>query len=238
MKVKFLVYCFFMSLSFCVFSQEIPIIQVGEEKIKVKKLFVNTEVVGDIAVTTFDMHFYNPNNRVLEGELSFPLGENQSVTRFALDINGEIRDAVVVEKEKARVAYETTVRNEIDPALLEQTKGNNYKARIYPIPAKGYKRVVLVFQQKLTVNNNAYYYNLPFNFDYKLDAFSFKIDVLNQKGKPVFEEGMLFGFEYDAEKDTYTAVIDRKKQKVAKPVLIKIPLNPNYILEIRHETLS
>ncbi len=208
-------------------SQEIPKIKVGEDEISVQKLKISTSILGDIALTTYDMEFYNPNNRILEGELSFPLGENQSVTRFALDINGSLREAVVVEKEKARVAFESSVRRRIDPALLEQTKGNNYKARIYPIPAKGYKRVVIAFKQKLWINKNSYYYKLPLNFKDKLEAFSFSIEVLNQKNKPIFKKGMKQQFYYNAEEDLYYAKIDKKNKRIAKPILIKIPLNIN-----------
>ena len=206
-------------------SQEIPKIKVGEEEISVQKIKINTSIIGDIALTTYDMEFYNSNDRILEGELSFPLGEGQSVTRFALDINGFLREAVVVEKEKARVAFESTVRRKIDPALLEQTKGNNYKARIYPIPAKGYKRVVVAFKQKLLVNKNSYYYKLPLNFKDKLEEFSFSITVLNQKNKPVFKKGMKQQFSYNADEDLYYAKINKKDKRVSKPILIKIPLN-------------
>lgn len=227
MKTK-LIY-FFITLLFTLntLSQNIPMIKVGEKTIAVKKLKVDVTVLGDIAITTFDMHFYNPNNRVLEGELSFPLEENQSVIRFALDINGNLREAVVVEKERARVAFETTVRTKIDPALLEKTKGNNYKARIYPIPAKGYKRVVLAFQQKLLINNEAYFYKIPFNYQEKLDFFSFKMKVLNQKNKPVFTKGFRNGFQYDINDDAYSVKIESKRKRVTKPVTIKIPINTN-----------
>ena len=102
MKTKLNCILFLLFFATTIFSQEIPIIKVGEKTISVQKLKVNVTVLGDIAITTFDMHFYNPNNRVLEGELSFPLGENQSVIRFALDINGHLREAVVVEKDKAQ----------------------------------------------------------------------------------------------------------------------------------------
>ena len=206
-------------------SQNIPVIKAGEKTIAVKKLKVDVTVIGDIAITTYDMHFYNPNNRVLEGELSFPLEENQSVIRFALGINGNLREAVVVEKEKARVAFETTVRNRIDPALLVKTKGNNYKARIYPIPAKGYKRVVLAFQQKLLINNEAYFYKIPFNYKEKLEYFSFDMKILNQKNKPVFTKGFKNSFKYDANDDTYSVKIESKRATIRKPVTIKIPLN-------------
>jgi hypothetical protein len=209
------------------FSQEIPLIKVGEKTMYIKKIIVSVSVIGDIAITTYDMQFYNPKNRVLEGELSFPLGGNQSVTRFALDLDASLREAVVVEKEKARVAFESTVRNRIDPALLEQTKGNNYKARIYPIPAKGYKRIVVAFQQKLLLNNESYYYKLPFNFKDKLEEFSLSIEVFNQKNKPISKKGMVKEFLYDAEKEMYSTKIEKRKVKVTQPVLIKIPLNVN-----------
>jgi tetratricopeptide (TPR) repeat protein len=227
MKTNLAYFVLFFIFSFPIFSQEIPIIAVGEKKISVKKLKVDVTVLGDIAITTFDMQFYNPNNRVLEGELSFPLEENQSVIRFALEINGNLRDAVVVEKEKARVAFETTVRNNIDPALLEKTKGNNYKARIYPIPAKGYKRVVLSFQQKLLIHNDAYFYKIPFNYKSKLEIFSFKMKVLNQKNKPIITKGFNHNFKYNTSTDSYFVEIESRKTKVAVPLTIKIPLNAN-----------
>lgn len=225
MKTKLIYLLLLFALSS--FSQEIPIIKVGKQIISIKKLNVNVSVVGDIAITTYDMEFYNPKNRVLEGELSFPLGENQSVTRFALDISGNLREAVVVEKEKARVAFESTVRKRIDPALLEQTKGNNYKARIYPIPARGYKRVVVAFQQKLVLSNESYYYKLPFNFKNKLEEFSLSFDIFNQNNKPVFTKGMVKEFLYDSKNERYYARINKRKTSVIKPVLIKIPLNIN-----------
>ncbi len=224
MKSKILIIVL-LQMFFHGIAQEIPVIKIGKEKISVKKIKVEATVIGDIVFTTYDMQFYNPNNRVLEGELVFPLGENQSVNRFALDINGNLREAVVIEKEKARVAFESTVRRQIDPALLEKTKGNTYKARIYPIPAKGYKRVVIGVQQKLLLNNDSYYLKLPFNFKDKLEDFSVSIEVLNQKNKPEVVKGMISKFEYNSKKDAYYAFLNRKKIKVIQPVLVKIPLN-------------
>ena len=49
----------------------------------------------------------------------------------------EIAEGVIVEKVKARQAFEAVVRQNIDPGLVNITKGNEFKTRIYPIPAKG-----------------------------------------------------------------------------------------------------
>ena len=107
--------------------------------IQLSELKVSTIIVGTVAITTMDMLFYNDSTRVLSGDLYFPLNEGQTVSRFALDVNGVLREGVVVEKAKARVAYERMIRRGVDPGLVELTKGNNFKTRIYPIPAKGFK---------------------------------------------------------------------------------------------------
>ena len=69
-----------------------------EKNPTLKILKIDVKVIGNMATTTMDMTFYNDNNRVLEGELIFPLGEGQSVSRFALEVNGVLREAVVVDK--------------------------------------------------------------------------------------------------------------------------------------------
>lgn len=205
------------------FGQKIPELTTKEKNVVLKKLNIEVEIINNIAVTTYDMQFYNPNKRILEGELVFPLQQNQSVTRFALDINGSLREAVVVEKEKARVAFESTVRQRIDPALLEKTKGNNYKTRVYPIPAKGYKRVVLVYQEELPIQTNNYGYRLPLHFKKKLDDFALSIKILNIKDEPIVKSEFIKGFTFDKTTKTYYLKFSKKKFKSANEIFVKIP---------------
>ena len=175
---KLILFCFLMfQASLTLFSQNSPEIKVGNKKLDIAKLNVDMKIAGNLATTTFELFFYNPNDERLEGELSFPLGEGREVSRFALDINGKLREAVIVEKEKARVAFESTVRRRIDPALLEKTQGNNYKARIFPIEAKSYKRVVLAYDEELILNKGELFYQLPLEYDVKLENFNLKISV-------------------------------------------------------------
>src|SRR5664280_1437241 len=65
-----------------------------QNPIRLDILKVDIKVVGQIAVTTFDMTFFNNNPRILQGEFNFPLAEGQTVTRFALDIGGSLREGV------------------------------------------------------------------------------------------------------------------------------------------------
>lgn len=218
---------FYLILTFAcihlVRAQESPILKTENATLGLKQLNIKVEVVGNIATTTYDMLFYNPYRRVLEGELSFPLGQNQNVSRFALDINGTLRESVVVEKETGRVAFENTIRQRIDPALLEQTKGNNYKARIYPIPARGTKRLVLAYEQELILNNNAHFYQLPLNFKDKLEVFNLEIIVYEQPAKPVITEGGFGDFKFDSWKRSYIARTSRKEFIPDTSLRIRIP---------------
>ena len=106
---KKLLLAFFMILSILLSGKTADSIRLeiknpGEKEIVLDAMSVSVEITGDISTTTYDMTFHNPNNRILEGEFSFPLQDGQKVTRYALDVNGKLREGVVVEKEKARKA--------------------------------------------------------------------------------------------------------------------------------------
>ncbi|HMV35929.1 MAG TPA: hypothetical protein PKD60_08555, partial [Turneriella sp.] len=49
----------------------------------------------------------------------------------------------------ARRAYEDFLHRRQDPALLEQSGGNEFTARVFPIPAKGMKELVLSYSHEL-----------------------------------------------------------------------------------------
>jgi len=208
-------------------SQESPVLKIGNKQLGLSSLNIQVDIVGNIATTTYDMLFYNPTNSVLEGELSFPLGEGHNVSRFALDVNGKLREAVVVEKELGRIAFENVVRRGVDPALLEKGSGNNYKARIYPIPANGYKRVLLAYEQELIFSDNAHTYILPLDFKNKLDIFKLQISVFDQKYKPILGKNGISGLEFSSWNKNYTTEIEKKNYVANKQLSIKIPLLVN-----------
>lgn len=217
--LKFILFFFTIS----VFTQEIPTIKVGKDRLGITSLDIKVDVVGNIATTTYDMLFFNPTNSVLEGELAFPLGEGQRVSRLALEVNGKLREAVVVEKEKGRVAFEAVVRRGVDPVLLEKGTGNNYKARIYPIPAKGHKRVILAYEQELILSDEFHYFNLPLGFRKNLDHFVLEMNVFDQKLKPLMENGNIDNFQFVELYNNYYAKVEKKNYTPRESLTIKIP---------------
>ena len=77
--------------------------------------------------------FTNPNGRVFEGELEFPVPEGATVCGYQLEVNGSMVPGVVVVKEEARVAFDNEKRKGVDPGIVEHVKGNIWKTRIYPL---------------------------------------------------------------------------------------------------------
>jgi hypothetical protein len=87
-----------LPLLFAVFfvQAQMPVLKVqqaetSEQKnaVKLKKLAIDVQITGNIATTVMTMTFHNNSNRILEGELTFPMPEGVSISRYALDINGK-----------------------------------------------------------------------------------------------------------------------------------------------------
>ena len=183
--------CFFVLFLYSqspIFAQQMPalIIKNGAvatggkvPTLQIDKLQIQVEVTANIAQTTMEMTFYNDTYQVLEGELFFPLAEGQNISRFAMEIDGHLREGVVVEKNKGRKIFEDIVRRGIDPALLEYTKGNAFRARIYPINPKSYKRIVVAYKEILDLTPQGFQYHLPLKYSSPLRKFLVRVAAEN-----------------------------------------------------------
>ncbi|MDF1710785.1 MAG: VIT domain-containing protein [Akkermansiaceae bacterium] len=115
----------------------------------------------DLAKTTITVTFLNPSKRAIEGEFAMPLPPGATVSGYALDVNGRMRESSVVEKERARFAYESIKRQMIDPGFVEREEGNVYRTKIFPIPAEGTKAVRLSYCEIINPKEGHYDYHLP-----------------------------------------------------------------------------
>lgn len=115
----------------------------AEQPVRLESLSIAVEQLAGLAAARIEMRFRNPNARVLEGRLRFPLAEGETVTGFALDVDGELRDAVPVAKARAEQVFEDITRQRVDPGLLQYVEGNRHELRIYPLPPGGTRTVVL-----------------------------------------------------------------------------------------------
>lgn len=163
-----------------------PILQVAgaEVPVRLTEARIDSRVVAGLGETTIELTFHNPNARVLEGQLEFPLAYGQQVAGFALDINGELRDAVPVPKAQGRQVFEAIERRQVDPGLLEQTAGNQFRLRIYPIPARGERRLRLVLRDSLPLVPQGLHWSLPVSFARQAEQLTLRLET-SGTGKPV-----------------------------------------------------
>jgi len=133
------------------------------EALPVKYHHVKVEITNQVATTHIDQVFLNPHDRDLEGTYIFPLPEEAAISDFALYMDGQRVSGDVLEKEKARRIYEDIVRRMKDPGLLEYIGRNMFQARIYPIPARGERRIELTYHQTLKYDAGVVQYVYPLN---------------------------------------------------------------------------
>ena len=114
-------------------------------------------VVRDpVAFTELHLTFSNPEARTIEGQFRITLPEGAKLSRFAMKVGDELQEGEVVEKQRARRAYEDFLHRRQDPALLEQAAGNEFSARVFPIPASGTKELVISYSQELPTIGEPY----------------------------------------------------------------------------------
>ena len=203
--------------------------QYNANPMQLQELSMDILVMGQTAVTTMEMTFYNPNDRVMEGEFEFPLSNGQEVSRFALDIDGKLREGVVVDKALGRQAFEDIARRNVDPGLLEKTEGNNFRARVYPMPAQGVRRILIAFEQELSQRDGRDFYFLPIASGVKLKHFKLRTEVVSRRVKADIENTLQLNFGQsrnsyisEVKKDNYTLDknIGLTFPKIDKPQLL------------------
>ncbi|MCA9668304.1 MAG: AgmX/PglI C-terminal domain-containing protein [Myxococcales bacterium] len=111
---------------------------------------------GPLALTELVLSFENPKARIIEGRFEITLPPGASISRFAMRIAGKWQEAEVVERQRARQVYEDFLHRRQDPALLEKKAGNRFRARVFPIPARGVKHIKVTYSQQLVGAETAY----------------------------------------------------------------------------------
>jgi len=107
--------------------------------------------------------FHNPNSVALEGTYLFPLPEGAVVSNFRLLIDKEPVEGKMLSVEEARRIYESYVRRNVDPAILEYVGRNAFQARVFPVPPGGERRIYLGYSQAAEFQNGIYKLVYPLN---------------------------------------------------------------------------
>ena len=143
---------------------------------------VTVRVQQNLARTEITETFLNPTRHTLEGIYRFPIPPDARISRLALYVDGRLEEGTVVERGRANKIWRGVIRQATprvlrkkkeeyiwvpgpwkDPALLQWRQGNQFELRIYPIPARGKRTVVLSYTENLapTARGRRYVYPLP-----------------------------------------------------------------------------
>lgn len=172
----------------------------SEEKdhaVRLARHAVKIRIAGSVARTEIDEEFRNDTDDELEGIYRFPLPPGAQIERLALEVDGNLVDGEFVDRTKAQAIWRGAIhhaapktpkpREEIvwvpgpwhDPALLEWQRGGRFELRIFPIPKRGARRVVLAYTETLAPSSGLrrYVYPLPEPTSSGLAIESFTVDA-------------------------------------------------------------
>jgi tetratricopeptide (TPR) repeat protein len=170
-----------------------------------KSLDIKINVIGNIASTRYTIDVMNDSYRDLEGVLTFPWPAGRSVSYYALDINGKMREAVPMERARGTEVFEAIKRRRVDPGLLEWVDDDTFRSRVFPIQAHGGKRrIVIGYEEELTLENDSLRYRLPSIYTGPLGRFSVKAVVLKDDLKSIVHDSV-GGLHFDKTSENYVA---------------------------------
>lgn len=138
------------------------------QPIELRSMTVTTDIRDQVAQTTVEQVFFNPNSHVVEGTYLFPLPAHAVIEEFTLWINGKPTPAELLDAKKAQQIYEGIVRRMKDPALLQYAGGGLLKARVYPIDPRAEKRLKIVTRETLTSDFGTVAYRLALGMPHEI----------------------------------------------------------------------
>ncbi|MBS2016916.1 MAG: FecR domain-containing protein [Deltaproteobacteria bacterium] len=168
-----------------------------DQAVRLAKHSVKIRIAGNVARTEVDEEFFNDTNDVLEGIYRFPLPHGAQIERLALEVDGKLVDGEFIDKAKAAAIWRGAIQNaapraprpreEIvwvpgpwhDPALLEWARGGRFELKIFPIPKKGSRRVVIAYTEAIApvAGVRRYTYPLPQGSSSKITIDQFTVDA-------------------------------------------------------------
>lgn len=170
----------------------------GKVALDLSAVSIRVTVRGHLARTVYELTYRNSLDRETGGEFTFPLPPDSEVSDLGLWIDGRLRHGVAVERVLARTAYDEVVHRGVDPALAEWTSGRSFSLNIYPIPAKGEKKVLIAYDQELKTED----YALDVSYRGTVASFDVKID---SDGAAVSEQNGAIRIARDPRQTAFTA---------------------------------
>lgn len=167
---------------------------------------VRVRIAGAMARTEIDEVFENTSDDVLEGIYRFPIPTDAKIERLALEVDGKMEEGAFVDRDRAAAIWRGAIVNAApqmrpqikddivwvpgpwrDPALLEWQRGGRFELKIFPIPKRGQRRIVLAYTESVRPVGGVRHYSYPLPVDpggtTKIRHFDVDIEVRGQDPK-------------------------------------------------------
>ncbi|HEY1537629.1 MAG TPA: VIT domain-containing protein, partial [Polyangiaceae bacterium] len=145
---------------------------------------VRVRIAGAMARTEIDEVFENSSDDVLEGIYRFPIPTGAKIERLALEVDGKLEEGAFVDRDRAAAIWRGAivhaapssrpqVKDDIvwvpgpwrDPALLEWQRGGRFELKIFPIPKRGQRRIVLAYTEAVRPVGGVRHFTYPLPVD-------------------------------------------------------------------------
>jgi hypothetical protein len=171
-----------------------------DRAVRLAKHSVKVRISSAVARTEVDETFTNDTDEELEGIFRFPLPPRAQIEGLALEVDGKLVEGAFVERDRGAAIWRGVIQNaaptaprpreEIiwvpgpwrDPALLEWQRGGRFELRIFPIPKRGSRRIVLSYTEVVEPAGKLRRFTYPLAHDAagttRIDAFDLDVQVL------------------------------------------------------------
>jgi Ca-activated chloride channel family protein len=133
--------------------------------VRVSLYRVEVTIVDQIATTHVEQVFANDGPVPAEGTYLFPIPEQAAIDEFNMIVDGQKVEGQIMGKQEARAIYDSIVRRQRDPALLEYVGHDLFQARVFPIPPGGQRTIELTYSQVLPMDGSLIHYHYPLRFN-------------------------------------------------------------------------
>jgi DNA-directed RNA polymerase specialized sigma24 family protein/tetratricopeptide (TPR) repeat protein len=191
-----------------------------EQPLRLAKHKVTVRILGPVARTEIDESFQNDGADILEGIYRFPLPADAQLERLALEVDGVLQEGAFVERDRAAAIWRGVIHHATptapkpkeemvwvpgpwrDPALLEWQRGSRFELRIFPIPPRQARRVIVAYTQNISPQGDArrYIYPLPHAANRNSEIGQFELDVRVTGAQPAAPV-LVRGYELDSRRD-------------------------------------
>ena len=215
-----------LPLLICISSSLFAQGPIYDQPVKLSYCKVSVQADVFVAKTTVELHFYNDQNREVEGLRDIRLHAGQIITGFELELNGKFREGSIEERGKANNAYRSIVGKRIDPAIISMLDNERYRLNIYPIPAKGTRKVKLIIEQLMEPDSNGMQYTLPTQFLDRETAMQVDVCVSKWLKAPWTNAGLIEKSHFAETKGLQLLNWQSNQVVPGLPISVTVPLEP------------